>query len=290
MIPNCTIISSLVPVNSGLPEMYGYRKVGDRGQGRLVISEQPIPGFELSEAEVIRTIFRMCAIERKSCQKIADHLSRLGIPCSSAAVADPEKRSRRTAPVWRPSHVRNMTANSTYMGQHVFGKRSKNPNRKKIAREVPAICFGGNLAGRPGSTPSNRINSRRNTREPYLLRGLTFSGMRGRPPQRDYDHCNGRQFARGLYGNLGKKCPAKSLNGDYVDRLVWMHIDAFPRNPVEILDKLRERFSMQDADRQRREKSLRASEPSLRRRRWSASGCWASSGEVGSTKPRWTST
>jgi len=31
---------------------YGYRKEGERGQGRLVISEEPIHGFELSEAEV----------------------------------------------------------------------------------------------------------------------------------------------------------------------------------------------------------------------------------------------
>jgi site-specific DNA recombinase len=33
---------------------YGYRKVGERGQGRLVVSEGHIPGYELSEAEVIR--------------------------------------------------------------------------------------------------------------------------------------------------------------------------------------------------------------------------------------------
>lgn len=71
---------------------YGYRKVGERGEGRLVVSEEPIPRFELSEAEVIRTIYRMCAIEKKSCQKISDLLTRLGIPCSSAATADPGKR------------------------------------------------------------------------------------------------------------------------------------------------------------------------------------------------------
>jgi hypothetical protein len=51
---------------------YGYRKVGDKGQGRLVISEEPIPGFDLSEAEIMRTIYRMSATEKKSCMKIAD--------------------------------------------------------------------------------------------------------------------------------------------------------------------------------------------------------------------------
>jgi transcriptional regulator with XRE-family HTH domain len=207
----------------------------------------------------------MCATEKKSCQKIADQLTRIGIPCSSAAIDHPGKRNRRTAPIWRPSHVRNMIANPTYMGQHVFGKRTKNPNRKKIVREVPAIVSKEVWQAAQEVRRSNRIISKRNTREPYLLRGLikcglcglTFSGMRGRPPQRDhYYHCNGRQFARALYGNLGKKCPAKGLNGDYVERLVWADIEAFLRNPGETLDKLRERISMQDGDRQRREQEL----------------------------------
>lgn len=66
---------------------YGYRKVGQRGEGRLVISEEPIPGFDMSKAEVVQMIYRMSATEKKSCQKIADHLSRMGIPC--------QRRSRR---------------------------------------------------------------------------------------------------------------------------------------------------------------------------------------------------
>src|SRR5579864_3625943 len=63
---------------------YGYRKQGEHGQSRLVISDEPIPGFALSEVEVVRTIYRMCGAEKKSCQKIADHLNRTGIPCGSA--------------------------------------------------------------------------------------------------------------------------------------------------------------------------------------------------------------
>ena len=84
---------------------YGYRKEGERGQSRLVINEEQISGLKLSEAEVVRTIFRMCATERKSCQKIADHLTRSGIPCGSlenTGRSDAGKRSRRTAQIWRP--------------------------------------------------------------------------------------------------------------------------------------------------------------------------------------------
>jgi hypothetical protein len=88
--------------------------------------------------------------------------------------------------------------------------------------------------------------------------------MRARPPQRDhYHHCNGRQFARGLYATWGRNALSKSLNGDYVERLLWANIEAFLRNPGEILDKLRQRLSIQDSDRRPREKELMGLQPRL---------------------------
>src|ERR1700676_2598105 len=88
-------------LGGGVP--YGYRKEGEKSQRRIVISEVPIPGFEMSEAEVVRIIYRMCAAERKSCQKIADHLNRTGVPCGSTGnthASEGGKRNRRTAPMW----------------------------------------------------------------------------------------------------------------------------------------------------------------------------------------------
>ena len=246
---------------------YGYRKQGEKAQARIGLNEEPIPGFPMSQVEVVYTIYRMCAVERQSCQKIADYLNRIGIPCGSSenAGTEPGKRKRRTAPLWRPSHIRNMIVNSTYMGRHSYGKRSANKNRKVIVRAVPAIVSEKVWQDAQQVLRSNRIMSRRNCREPYLLRGLikcrlcglTYSGMRMKAPQRDhYYRCNGRQFARGLYGAAGKKCPGKSLNGEYVERLVWADIESFLRNPGEILERLRKRVSMQDDERQRREDEL----------------------------------
>lgn len=71
-----------------------------------------------------------------------------------------------------------------------------------------------------------------------------------------YYRCNGRQQARGLYGIDGRKCPSKTLNGDYVERLVWADIESFLRNPGEIIERLRQRLSMQDGERQARQKHL----------------------------------
>ena len=249
---------------------YGYRKAGIKGQSHLVISEEPISGLELSEAEVVRTIYRMCAVEKKSCQRIADYLNRAGTPSSSSAgksVQSAGKRNRRIAPLWRPSHIRNMIVSRTYMGQHAYGKRTKNRGRKLIVREVPAIVSEQVWQAAQHVLRSNRIMCRRNRKHPYLLRGLikcglcglTFSGITMRPPQLDhYYRCNGRQQARGLYGLSGKKCPAKSLNGDYVERLVWADIEAFLRNPGDVLERLRECLSMRDEERQRQESELKS--------------------------------
>ena len=41
-----------------------------------------------------------------------------------------------------------------------------------------------------------------------------------------------------------------------MERLVWADIESFLRNPGEILERLRERVSMQDSERQRRQKEL----------------------------------
>jgi len=246
---------------------YGYRKEGEKGKARIAISEEPIQGLKLSEAEIVRTIYLMSGIEKKSCQKIADYLNRAGIPCGSADNArrsEAGKRNRRTAPIWRPSHIRNMIVSKTYMGQHLFGKRARNRNRKVIVRDVPAIVSEQTWQAAQQVLQSNRIMCTRNTREPYLLRGLikcglcglTFSGMRIKRQHDHYYRCNGRQQARGLYGIDGKKCPARTLNGDYVERLVWADIESFLRNPGEILERLRERVVMQDGERQRRQKEL----------------------------------
>jgi site-specific DNA recombinase len=240
---------------------YGYRKQGEKAEARIVPSEEPIPGFDLSEAEVVSTIYRMSGVEKKSCQKIADFLNRSRIPCGSA---DPGKRNRRTAPIWRPSHVRNMIVSRTYMGEHLFGKRATNRDRKIIVRPVPAIVTEQTWQAAQAVLQANRIEASRNTRQPYLLRGLikcglcglTFSGMRIKRQHDHYYRCNGRQQARGLYGIDGKKCPARTLNGDYVERLVWADIESFLRNPGEILGRLRERLSMQDGERLRRQKEL----------------------------------
>ena len=248
---------------------YGYRINGETGIKRgLAISNDPIPGQTVSEADVIRTIYRMSAVEKKSCQKIADHLNRTGVPYGSvdgAPGTGTGKRKRRLALAWGATHIRNMIVTKTYMGIHEFGKRASNRERKIIAREVPAIVSEQLWQTAQQVLRSNQIMSNKNAREPFLLRGLikcglcglTYSGIRINTRKRvHYYRCNGRYRADGLHGLVGVKCNGKSLQGDYVEDLVWADIESFLRNPGEILERLRERVSMDDDERNRRQKEL----------------------------------
>jgi site-specific DNA recombinase len=59
---------------------YGYRVEGVDKAARLVPSDAPIPGHpDLTEAEVVRLIYRLSAYEQRSGLYIADHLNRLGV-------------------------------------------------------------------------------------------------------------------------------------------------------------------------------------------------------------------
>src|ERR1017187_9562683 len=73
---------------------FGYRKVGVKRDAQLVVSEGSIPGLAMSEAEVIREVFRRAAVEHKSCRAIADRLNSLHIP--TAYVRRPLYGTRQT--------------------------------------------------------------------------------------------------------------------------------------------------------------------------------------------------
>jgi site-specific DNA recombinase len=246
---------------------YGYRKQGERNASRLVLSVQPIPGFPVSEVEVIASIYHLCAVERKSCQKIADHFNQMGLPSSPVTLPPPEStvQSGPKVPIWRPSQVRNLIISQTYKGQHLFGKRSHNRQRKVIVRPVAAIVSEAMWESAQLVLRSNQSRYAQKNNKLYLLRGLircglcglAYSGIRKAAPQQaHYYHCNGRQFARKLYGLSGHKCPAQSLNGNVVEALVWADIESFLLRPEEILDRLREHLLLQDQERPLRKKEL----------------------------------
>ena len=231
---------------------YGYRKVGEKRDAHIVVSEDQVPGLAMSEADIIRDVFRMAAVERKSCRVIAERLNSQRVPC--AYVRDDRlmvrgKRKERTSGVWRPGRVRALIINRTYMGVHEFGKRSAR-SRPVISRPVPAIVSEDVWLKAQDNLRAHFLFGIRSSRNKYLLRGLikcgscglTYIGMAAnRNGKREfYYRCNGAH-SPAIY-RVNGKCSSQSVRGDVLERQVWADVEAFARNPEPVLERLQGRL------------------------------------------------
>jgi transcriptional regulator with XRE-family HTH domain len=208
----------------------------------------------MSEADVIRDVFRMAAVERKSCRVIADRLNALRVPC--AYVRDDRltargKRKQRTSGVWRPGRIRGLITNKTYMGVHEFGKRTAS-DRPVISRPVPAIVTEAAWEKAQANLKAHFLFGARSARNQYLLRGLikcgqcglTYIGMASNRPKNGkrefYYRCNGAHSPQ-IYRPNGR-CQSKSVRGDILERQVWADVESFVRNPGPVLEQLQGRL------------------------------------------------
>ena len=232
---------------------FGYRKAGEKRNGQLVVSEDPMPGMAMSEADVIRDVFRMAAVERKSCRVIAERLNSLRIPC--AYVRDDRlmlrgKRKEKTSGVWRPGRIRGLLTNKTYMGTHEFGKRAVS-SRPVISRPAPAIVTEETWKKAQKTLQDNFLFCARSAKNQYLLRGLIKCGLCGltyigaaanRPngKREFYYRCNG-VHSPAVYRPNGP-CHSKAVRGDDLEQQVWSDVEAFLRNPEPVLKQLQARL------------------------------------------------
>lgn len=235
---------------------YGYQKIGYKKTARIVPTEEKLPGLDLSEADVVRLMYRMLADQGLSCFKIADYLNAMGVPPAYAkdgreVLRDshgPEgKRKKTTAGIWRPSRIRNLVTNTVYKGVHIYGKRSKKP-RELIERPVPPVVEPDTWQRAQETLRKNQLFSRRNAKRRYLLRGLvkcqtcgcnyvgsTFHGP-GRKPK-VYYRCGGQEAYR---GRCTGRCTSKAVNCEFLEHTVWADIVGFIENPGDVLAALAE--------------------------------------------------
>lgn len=222
---------------------YGYHV---DHEGFLAVSTNPLPGFEMSESDVVQMIYRLTVEQHMSTYKIADYLNALRLP--TKYIIDDRKISRskrkvNTAGVWTPSRIRSMITQTTYKGIHYYGKTSKNA-REPIEREVHPIVNEEIWDEAQLVLKSNRFEASRCAKHNYLLRslvkcshcGLNFSGTgyKGSNNKRViyYYVCNGKTAYRGKF--LGK-CKVKNVNADWLDEKVWNDCVDFINNPEKLL-------------------------------------------------------
>ena len=235
------------------------------------MSDEAIPGVDLSEAEVIRMIYRLAAVERRSCHFIAARLNELRIPCAyqrDDRLVSRGKRKQRTSGLWRPARVRNMLINTTYKGLHQFGKRTPNKGRTLISRPVPAIVDEKTWDKAQENLKAHFLFGVRSTRNQYLLRGLmkcslcelTYIGVANIRPSGKHEfyyRCNGNHGARGLYGANGERCPSKAVRGEELESTVWADVEEFLRKPGIVIERLQARMRNDASDTAKDKERLR---------------------------------
>lgn len=216
---------------------YGYRQEGSRREARIVPATDPIPGMELSEVDVVRLIFRLCAEEHLSTVQIADKLNALGIPPTYSRPGS-SKRKRKLSGLWTNSRICNLLAMTTYKGVHTWGKRTdQGAGLRKgatIERGVPAIVDADTWQRAQRVLRENALWADRNVKRDYLLRGLIRCGECGcsyvgtvatdrEGGEYRYYRCAGRPRTR-------KACKSRSVPSALEER-VWSDITAFLMDP-----------------------------------------------------------
>lgn len=216
---------------------YGYVK---NEQGVLEINDNPLPSLNMSEADVVRLIYKLATEDKWPTKKIADHLNALNVP-PSYALRGTGKRQAATAGKWYFGRVLSMLRSSTYMGIHRYGKRSSK-KRELIERAVPAIVDEETWNKAQQTLTGNLLTATRNRKYNYLLRGLLRCGncnysYHGTNSKNVFFYlCNGRYTP----SKLEERCTSKSLNMQWLDNAVWNDCIAYINNPGIVLDKIAE--------------------------------------------------
>jgi site-specific DNA recombinase len=147
----------------------------------------------------------------------------------------------RTQLMWRPGRIRNLVVNPCYKGEYQYGRRSeKGPD--VIKATMPALVREELWNAAQQTLALHRIQATSESRRGYLLRGvlrcgicgLAYCGANGKKGAYWY-RCNGQLVER---GPIDGKCLGKSLRGDEIERIVWADVEAWLRDPGDLLDEL----------------------------------------------------
>jgi site-specific DNA recombinase len=222
---------------------YGYRVEGTKQAARHVADDALVFG-DLSAAAVVRRVYEWLGEDGWTCRRIADELNALGVPTHYARDGRRVQRGLRlgrTRGVWRPGRIRNMVVNPIYRGELRYGRRTQKRDREVIAASVEPLVSAELWQAAQETLARNRTIAT-NTRRAYLLRGvihcgidgLTYCGSQGRDTVGWY-RCSGQIAER---GPLPGRCWGKAIRTDAIEPIVWADIEAFLRNPGEILAEL----------------------------------------------------
>jgi site-specific DNA recombinase len=216
----------------------GYRVEGHQASARLVPDEAIVWG-DLSAARLVRRIYERIALKGWSCRAVAAELTSLGVPTAYARDGR-GVRGKNTQNVWRAGRIRNMVTNPVYKGQLQYGRRTDKRDREVIAASIEGLVSPALWAEAQAALARNR-RCAKNTHRVYLLRGVLKCGICGLTyvgswsKEFGWYRCGGQLVERGQ--SVGR-CLGCSLRTDRIEPQIWADIEAWLRNPGDVLDQL----------------------------------------------------
>jgi len=198
---------------------YGYDKVGQRYEMRLVINER--------QAEIVRRIYRWYAIEHISILEIIRLLR--GTP----SPGDDKQRKDKKRPVgeWEETRVYGILSDSVYAGRYVYARRTATPT----TLSVPAIIDEEIWQLAQARLAIGKQQSKRSTKYNYLLarrfKCHCRSALQPVPsslPGKVHFYYRCRSLSA---RSAAPRCGQKPLPVRIVDAAVWQRLKELLRDP-----------------------------------------------------------
>jgi site-specific DNA recombinase len=225
----------------------GYVREGVGRDAHLVVDVRILAGCHLSAPDVVRQVFQMAA-EGKSCQKIADWLTAVGVPTS--------KQNR--AGIWRPNGVRVIIRNPIYKGVLQWGRHrvlkdkvgkkvlKANPPDKVVTATVSAIVSEELWERANNALHQNQLLAMAHSKTDYLLSGRIVCALCGCKYAGRGTHyaCIGRHCAKRIWGNTRPPCEARPIRREDIDGAIWHHIAVFFNRPGAVINELEQQIAL----------------------------------------------
>ena len=239
---------------------YGYEVKYDNktGKGKLVINRK--------EAEVIKEIFRLCVDKNYSSRKIAEELTREGVPTKTQITKRKNVKRNPLVKGWYSGTIYSILTNPVFCGRFAYNKKrglkERRPKEDWVYGKSPAIISKTMFNITQERLSRRRITSRRNKKYDYLLTGLLYCKSCGKrfegrtfkykhrwksadkfidEPRYPYYVCYGRSIKES-----GINCQMPSRKVPLIDNFIWDEISNAIRNPRIMVDALERQQKLEE--------------------------------------------
>ena len=227
---------------TGGPIPFGYDLDAER---RYIPSERLVDGVGVTEAALVRDVFRRVAYEQSTLSAECRRFDALGIPCQKRyppplrqkvgrqqrykQTASPSKNGRG----WSPTTLSQIIHNAMYKGGATLESA-----RGGVRRPSPALVDQATWDAAQAAVTRNRQLSKRNAKHDYLLRGLircalcryTYTGHTYGPVGKEqrYYRCLGGGTAN---RRATARCEGARVNAAKLEAAVWTQVRPVRRSP-----------------------------------------------------------